>query len=266
MMKTVIQDITIGYSDSGKGIPLVFLHAFPLSRTMWNPQIEALARSYRAITIDLRGHGESDTVLWNCTLDDYAADVIGLLDQLQIARAVFVGLSMGGYIAFSLLRHNPDRVQALVLADTRAQADTKEGKEGRRTMAQVAFKQGASAIADLMIPKLLAEATIRQSPNLTDQVRSMILQATPAGIVVDLMAMAARPDSTDLLGKVTCPTLIIVGENDVATPLSESQYLADRIPGSTFRVIPSAGHLSNFEQPVLFNQILEDFLKKIWSH
>ena len=262
-MKAVINGITISYTDQGKGTPLIFIHAFPLSQAMWQPQVDVLCASYRIITLDLRGHGESDAMLWNWTLDDYAADVIGLLDHLSIAQAVFIGLSMGGYTVFSLYRHFADRIQAMVLADTRAQADSAEGKAGRRGMAQIAFKEGTAAIADLMIPKLLAPSTIQRRPDMVEQVRRMILQTPPPGIVVDLMAMAARPDSTDLLPLITCPTLILVGEEDVATPVAESRYLADRIPGSMLVTIPEAGHLSNFEQPQIFNLSLNTFLHRL---
>jgi 3-oxoadipate enol-lactonase len=261
-VKTVIDGMTIGYTDQGTGTPLVFIHAFPLSKSMWQPQVDALQDTYRVITIDLGGHGESDLVPWNDSLDGYAKGVVHLLDYLRMAQAVFVGLSMGGYTLFSIYRHFSDRVKALVLADTRAQADSEEGKAGRQSMAEVAFKDGASAIADIMLPKLLAPSTIEQRPEITEQVRQMILQTSTAGIVVDLVAMAARPDSTDLLSTITCPTLVIVGEEDQATPVTESQYLAQRIPGSTFVTIPQAGHLSNFEQPAAFNQALHSFLEK----
>ena len=261
-MKTVIDGMTVGYTDQGNGTPLVFIHAFPLSKTMWQPQVDAMKDTYRVITIDLGGHGESDIVLWNDSLDGYAKNVIRLLDHLEIAQAVFVGLSMGGYTLFSIYRHYADRVKAIVLADTRAQADSEERKAGRQSMAEVAFKDSASAIADLMLPKLLAPATIEQRPEIVEQVRQMILQTSTAGIVVDLVAMAARPDSTDLLSTITCPTLVIVGEDDQATPVAESQYIAQRIPGSIFVTIPQAGHLSNFEQPAAFNQALNSFFGK----
>jgi 3-oxoadipate enol-lactonase len=261
-VKAVINGVTVGYTDQGNGTPLVFVHAFPLSKSMWQPQVDALSDSYRVVTIDLRGHGESDTVLWNDTLDDYAENVIGLLDYLGISQAIFIGLSMGGYTLFSIYRNYTDRVQAMILADTRVQADSEEGKAGRRAMAQVAFNDGASAIADMMLPKLLAPSTIEHRPEMVEQVRQMILQTPTTGIIVDLMAMAARPDSTDLLPNITCPTLVIVGEDDQATPVAESQYIAQGIHGSTFVTIPQAGHLSNFEQPATFNQALISFLEK----
>ena len=262
MVKAVIKGVTVGYTNQGNGTPLVFIHAFPLSKTMWQPQVDALKDTYRVITIDLGGHGESDIVLWNDTLDDYAKDVIGLLDHLGIAQAVFVGLSMGGYTLFSIYRNYANRVIAMVLADTRAQADSEEGKAGRRSMAEVAFSDGAPAIANLMLPKLLAPSTIEHYPEIVEQVRQMILQTSTAGIVVDLVAMAARPDSTDLLPTITCPTLVIVGEDDQATPVPESQYIAQGIPGATLVTIPQAGHLSNVEQPATFNQALKSFLQK----
>jgi len=260
MLKAVINEIKVAYTDEGQGTPLVFLHAFPLSNVMWQPQIHALVDSYRVITLDLRGHGESDALLWNFTLDEFAKDVIGLLDHLNIVQAVFIGLSMGGYTLLSLYRNFPERVKAMVLADTRAQADSQEGKAGRRAMAQLAHKAGASAIADVMLPKLLAPTTLQQRPEIVNQVRTMILHTPPEGIIVDLMAMAARPDSTDLLSKITCPTLVIVGEDDIATPVADSHYMAKRIAGSTLVTIPGAGHLSNFEQPAAFNQALQNFL------
>ena len=260
-MKALIHGINLAYTDEGHGTPLVFLHAFPLSKAMWRPQVPVLVGSYRVITIDLRGHGESDVLLWNFTLDDYANDVIGLLDHLNIGEAVFIGLSMGGYILFSVWRNFRDRVKAFVLADTRAEADSEEGKAGRLAMSQIAHREGVSAIAEMMLPKLLAPLTVQQGPGIVEQVRQMILQTPKEGIMVDLMAMAARPDSTDLLSTITSPTLIVVGEHDVATPLTASRFMAERISGSTLATIPGAGHLSNFEQPSVFTEILQNFFR-----
>ena len=228
-MKTYINGINLAYTDSGKGHPLVFIHAFPLSRLMWLPQVEALSKQYRGITLDLRGHGESDTLLWNFTLEDYAKDVYALLQHLNVPQATFIGLSMGGYTLFALYRMFPDTVSRLVLADTRAQSDDKEGKAGRLSMAQTAYNKGPAAIADIMIPKLLAPSTVEKRKDIVEKVREMILENQSSGFVVDLMAMAARQDSTSLLSQITCPTLVIVGNNDVATPPSESQYNVDRI-------------------------------------
>ncbi len=262
-MQAKINGITLAYTDQGTGLPVVFLHAFPLNRTMWAEQEAALSSRFRVITIDLRGHGESDAPLWHYTLDQAADEVIGFLDHLSIRQAVFVGLSMGGYVLFALYRKYADRVQGLVLADTRAQADTAEGKEARFQMAQIAYKNGPSAIADIMIPKLLSPTTIQTRPELVRRVRTMIEGTQVSGIAGDLMAMAERPDSIALLKQITCPTQIIVGEQDLATPPCDAKLMADRIPDARLAIIPGAAHLSNMEQPGLFNETIRSVVATV---
>ena len=258
-MKTHINGINLSYTDQGEGVPLVFIHAFPLSSAMWEPQIKKFSKNYRVIAIDLRGHGESEASLWHFTLDDYAEDIHALLTHMSITQATFIGLSMGGYTLFSLYRQFPELVKAMVLANTRAQADSKEAKAGRFGMAQTAFLKGPQAIAELMMPKILAPSTIEYRKDIVDRIRSIILKNQASGIIVDLMAMAQRPDSTTLLSKISCPTLIIVGEHDIATPPAEAHYMNDRIPDSTLVTIPQAGHMSNLEQSDAFNRALSDF-------
>jgi len=262
-MKTQINGITIAYSDRGTGLPIIFLHAFPLNRTMWATQEHALSSQFRIITIDLRGHGESDAPLWRYTLEQSADDVNALLDQLAIQQALFVGLSMGGYVLFAFYRKYARRVKGLVLADTRAQADTAEGKEGRFQMAQTAYKKGPSAIADIMIPKLLSPTTIQTRPEIVQHVRAVIEGNQISGIAGDLMAMAERPDSIPLLKQIICPTQIIVGELDQATPPSDAKLMADHIPRARLAVIPNAAHLANLEQPGAFNQIVAAFASEV---
>lgn len=260
-MKTQINGMTIGYHDHGAGMPLVFLHAFPLNRTMWKPQEEALSRRFRTITIDFRGHGESDAPLWRYSLEQYADDVAGLLDHLGVRQAVLIGLSMGGYVSFAFYRKYADRVRGLVLADTRAQADSEEARAGRFAMAQTAYRQGAGAVADIMLPKLLGATSARTKPELAVQIRNIIESNDPSGIIVDSMAMADRPDSTPLLPRIACPTLVIVGDEDQPTPPAEARFMAQAIPGAALAVIAGAGHLSNAEQPERFNEVVEKFLE-----
>lgn len=262
-MKAQVNGITVAYDDKGTGLPLIFLHAFPLDRRMWAPQAEALSSRFRVVTIDLRGHGESDAPLWHYTLDQAAEDVRGLLDRLSIQQAVYVGLSMGGYILFAFYRKYAARVKGLVLADTRAQADTAEGKHARFQMAQVAYTQGAAAIADIMVPKLLSPETIRARPELVASVRAMIEGTQMSGLVCDLMAMAERPDSIPLLPQIMCPTQVIVGELDPTTPLSDATVMADRIPGARLAVIPGAAHLANLEQPEAFTRVVRSFAQEL---
>jgi 3-oxoadipate enol-lactonase len=262
-MQVQVNGITIAYNDRGTGLPIVFLHAFPLNRTMWAQQEEALSSQFRVITIDLRGHGESDAPLWRYTLEQSVDDVNALLDRLAIQQAVFAGLSMGGYILFAFYRKYAARVKGLILADTRAQADTEEGKDGRFQMAQIAYKKGPSAIADMMLLKLLSSTSIQTRPDLVQLVRTMIEGNEISGIAGDLMAMADRPDSVPLLSQITCPTQIIVGELDQATPPSDARLMADHIPNARLTLIPQAAHLTNLEQPDTFNQIVETFCTEI---
>jgi 3-oxoadipate enol-lactonase len=262
-MQTQVNGITIAYNDHGVGLPIVFLHAFPLNRSMWARQEAALSSQFRVITIDLRGHGESDAPLWCYTLEQSAADVCALLDRLSIQQAIFTGLSMGGYILFAFYRKYAARVKGLILADTKAQADTAEGKDGRFQMAQTAYKKGPSAIADIMLPKLLDPATIQTNPDLARQVRVMIEGNQISGIFGDLMAMAERPDSIPLLKQITCPTQIIVGELDQATPPSDAKLMADQIPNAHLAIIPNAAHLANLEQPEAFNDIVVTFAQEL---
>ena len=258
-MLAQVNNISLAFNDLGTGLPLVFLHAFPLNRTMWADQEKALSTQFRVITIDLRGHGESDAPLWHYSLDQAADDVCGLMDHLSIRQPILVGLSMGGYIALAFYRKYAERVKGLVLADTRAQADTEDGKRARFEMAQTAYKQGPSAIADIMIPKLLSPGTIQTRPELVQRVRGMIEGNQVSGIAGDLMAMAARPDSTPLLQRISCPTQIIVGELDVPTPPADARLMSEKIPNARLAVIPGAGHLSNLEQPELFNESIRSF-------
>ena len=262
-MKAHINGIDLAYSDEGQGSPIVFLHAFPLNRTMWTPQVEGLKNQYRVITIDLRGHGESDAPMWRYTLEQFADDIITLLQHLGIPHATFVGLTMGGYILFALVRKYPEYVGALVLADTRAQADTPEAKTTRFSMAQVAYRRGSTAIADLMLPKLLSPSGIKTNHALIAQLRTIITGNQISGIIGDLMAMAERPDATSLAQTINVPTLVLVGDQDIPSPPDEMKTMAAHIPEATFTVIPQAGHLSNLENPDAFNEALFKFLGEL---
>lgn len=262
-MKQQIGQIELEWEEAGRGTPVVLLHAFPLNRKMWAPQVAALAAKYRVITPDFRGHGESGTAAEDSTMERLAEDVRNLLDHLKLERIVLGGLSMGGYVAFAFFRRWPERVAALILADTRASADTEEGRKARFETAAVAEREGSGAIAEPMLPKLLAAATHERQPEIVAAVRAMILEASPAGIAAALRGMAARPASQDLLPQIKVPTLIFVGEHDVLTPPADSEAMAKAIPGSTLVKIPAAGHLSNLEQPTVFNRKLQEFLAKV---
>src|SRR5262245_51207794 len=220
-MKTDINGVTIAYEDRGTGPAIVFLHAFPLNRNMWAPQAAILSRRFRTISIDLRGLGESDAPYWRYSLEQYARDVKEVLARLGIEKAVFVGLSMGGYLEFTLYRLYPEMMLGLVLADTRAEADKPEQIQWRFNLAQRTAAQGAAAVIEEMLPKLLAPTRYDRDPNLVVQVKAMLSAAPVPGIIGALTAIAERPDSTDLLSVITIPALVVVGADDVLTPTAD---------------------------------------------
>jgi pimeloyl-ACP methyl ester carboxylesterase len=249
----------LAHADVGRGLPVVLLHAFPLNRTMWEPQIAALFGECRCIAPDLRGFGDSPRS-GPYSMDRYADDVVALLDALQIDRAVVGGLSMGGYIALALWRRHRNRIRALVLADTRSGADNDEGKQKRGELIALAQSEGSSAVADRQVTGLLGKSTREKQPELVDRIRSIMAGESPDGIVGALEAMRNRPDSTPLLAGIDVPTLIVVGDEDVLTPPKEARAMHAAIRGSRLEVIPGAGHLSNLERPAAFNAALSDFV------
>jgi len=239
---------------------LLLLHAFPLNARMWERQLALAAGGWRVIAPQLRGFdgGAADPAA--ATIDDYAGDVIDLLDALHVDEAVVGGLSMGGYIAFGILRHAARYVHALVLADTKAEADSPEAVEGRKRLIALARDKGPPAIADDMIPKLLGETTRRERPAVVEQVRALVLSSSTEAITAAIGALMTRPDSTPLLPTIHVPTLILVGEEDTVTPPAAAEGMHHAIAGSELVRIPRAGHLANLEQPDLFDAALARFL------
>jgi pimeloyl-ACP methyl ester carboxylesterase len=254
----------MAYEMSGAGdVPRVLLHGFPFNRTLWREQVEAFSGRYRVITVDLRGHGETPATLDPATMEDMAEDVAALLDGLRVERVVLGGLSMGGYVALAFCRLFPERVRALILADTRAQADTGEARLAREETAARALSDGMHTIADAMLPKLLAPSTQEERPEVVARVREMILNTDPQGAASALRGMAVRRDQTEFLGEINCPALIIVGQLDRITPPSDAEMLKRGIRGSRLEVIAGAGHVSNIESPAEFNRALENFLREL---
>ena len=250
----------IAYDDIGGGEPVVFLHAFPLNRTMWAPQTSALAAEWRCLTIDTRGFGESPAS-GPCTVDRYADDVVAVLDHAGIDHATIVGLSMGGYVAFALWRRASDRVRALVLADTRAAADSPDGVARRRELIALARSAGPGTVAERQLVGLLGKTTRERRPEVEATARTIAESATVDGIVGALEALIARPDSTATLETISVPTLVIAGEEDVITPPKEARAMHDAVLGSRLQILARAGHLSNLETPAAFNVVLSEFLR-----
>ena len=256
-----VRGIELAYEVSGEGLPVVLLHGFPFNRTLWREQVAALRERFRVITVDLRGHGETTaTHDAPATMKEMAEDVAALLDELHLERVVLGGLSMGGYVVLAFYRLFPECVRALVLADTRPQADTDEARLGREETAARALSQGMQIIADAMLPKLLVPSTHAERPGIVARVRDMILNTDPQGAASALRGMAVREDQTELLRKIICPTLIIVGRLDAITPFADSAFMYREIRGAHMEVLEGAAHVSNLERPAEFNRALIDFL------
>lgn len=260
-MFTSINGFRCSFTDAGNGQTILFVHGFPLSRAIWQPQVEALEKNFRVITPDLRGHGESSAPAGVYTMDVFAADLQALIAERKCGPVVLVGHSMGGYISLAFYRKFPQSVRALVLFCTRATADTAEGKSVRENLAQRAEREGPVAVAEQMLPKMLA-ASAAARPDLVEQVRQMILSTSLNGLTGSLRGMAARLSSLELLPKINVPTLVVAGENDAIIPTAESAALAAAIPHAELAVIPQAGHLASLENPGAVESALRAFLEK----
>jgi 3-oxoadipate enol-lactonase len=240
---------------------LLLIHAFPVNARMFEHQLALADLGWRVIAPHLRRFDGGDSDPAAQSIDDYTGDIIDLLDALHVDSAVIGGVSLGGYIAFAMFRHDSRRFQALLLADTKSDADTPDAVEGRKRMLQLVREKGAAAVADEMIPKLLGNTTRARQPAAVAQVRALVLSNSTAAIADAIGALMTRPDSTPLLPTIQCPTLIIVGEEDTVTPKTLAEAMHRAIAGSELVAIPAAGHLANLEQPAAFNAALARFLE-----
>ncbi len=244
--------VSLHYLDEGEGDPILLLHAFPLNAESFRPQIDALSKRYRLLMPDHRGFGRSGLAPGQemTEMSQLARDALALLDHLMIPTTVIGGLSMGGYAAMALLRHDPSRVRGLLLADTRAVEDNDAGKKRREELARATLERGSQVLVDAFLPQLLSA---NAAPALRQQV----------GQMAALRGMAARGDSQDILARYGGPALIVVGEKDALTPVENSTQMLNLMSGAKLVVIPGAGHLSNIEAPEAFNRSLDDFLSQL---
>lgn len=256
-----VNDIDMHVKLTGSGVPLVMLHGFPLNLTMWDAQIDALASHCRVIAPDQRGFGHTPLGSRALTIKQLAHDLAALLDAMAVRDpAIICGLSMGGYVALVFQRIFPARVKALLLCDTRANADTPDAAADRLALAERVRQTGSGAVVDTMLPKLLGATTVAQQPELVDRVRAMMLGTSPDTMAAALRALAARPDSTPSLPQISVPTLAVVGEQDAITPPEVMNAMADAIPNCQRTIIAGAGHLSPMECPQKFNAAVTVFL------
>lgn len=265
MSLKIVRGISIGYDEYGSGIPLVLLHGHPFNRSMWQDQKETLESICRVITPDLRGYGETTVVPGKTTMEEFAGDLAALLDALGIDRIILGGLSMGGQIVFEFYRQFPERVRALLLADTQPQVDTEEARAARYVTAERILDEGMQEFGEELLPKLLAKETIVSQPNVVSRVRHMIMNTKPEGAAAALRGRAERRDYTPLLHEIAVPTQIIVGSEDEFTPIQDAEVMNRGIAGSQLAIIEGVGHMPNMERPSEFNAVLKQFLVPIAS-
>ncbi len=252
----------LNYRERGGGTTLALLHAFPLSSEMWEPQLAGLADVCRMVAVDMRGFGRTPLGGEAYSLDDLAGDLVDLMDRLGVERFVLGGLSMGGYVALACQRRFDDRLQGLLLADTRAGVDAPAARERRyQTIAQVEA-HGTGELSRTMPGSLLGKTTQAQQPELVARVSAWIERTDPAAVIAAQRAMAERPDATAQLATIQVPTLVIVGEEDALSPPAEAAAMVRDLPNAQLALIPRAGHLSNLEYPEGFNRAVRDFMSR----
>lgn len=255
-------EIDIAVDEQGSGDAVLFIHGHPFNRSMWQPQVDALASRYRVIAPDLRGYGDSglgDASI-PTTLEMFAGDLAALLDRLRVEKACVIGLSMGGQIAMEFARAFPARTNGLVLAATFARAETPEGVKQRNRMADELLQDGMAGPGCEMLPKLIGKTSLRRMPALAAQVYQMIVSTDPRGAAAALRGRAMRRDYTEFLGTLHVPALIIVGTEDAYTSVEEATSLHERMAGSRLEVFSDVGHMPNLEESARFNRVLSDFV------
>lgn len=262
-LRLTVNGVSLAVEVRGEGPAVLFVHGYPLNRTLWQHQVGALT-GFRRIAPDLRGLGLSDAPDLGYSMATYADDLAALLDALHADQVVICGLSMGGYVALEFARRYRSRLRGLVLMSTRAEADSPEARKAREAAMQVARERGADAIAAQMITKLFAPGAAGAMPQVVDRIREMMEASPVKGIVGALSAMRDRPDSTGTLTELEgLPTLVVIGDQDQVIPPAVGRAIAAAIPNAVLNVIPGAGHLPPVEQPIATTRVLAEFLQSL---
>jgi pimeloyl-ACP methyl ester carboxylesterase len=259
-MIAMTNGVQSAFTDQGEGLPLVFIHGFPLSRGAWSKQVDAFQETHRVIAPDLRGFGESGASSGPVFMNRYAEDIHALLMHLGTGPVVLAGHSMGGYVALAFAKAFPELLRGLVLVGTKAGGDAPEVAAARRASAEKVRKEGIASVVESMAPKMLSAGNTDAGMALA--VRNLMQPASPEGVIGALLGMAERPDAGAWVGMLRVPTLVVAGADDILILPSESQSLAKAIPEAQLTLIPKAGHLVAFEQPVAFNEALSVWLTR----
>lgn len=267
MPRINIGEVELNVADVGEGPAIVFVHGFPLDHSMWQAQIDEFSSSHRVITPDLRGFGQSGIATGTVTMQQFADDVAALLDVMHVDQPVtFCGLSMGGYIGWQFFKRHRSKLARLIQCDTRAIADTPEGRKQRLKAADTTLEKGAGSLVETMLARLFAEELLfsehaqNHQPDIVRATREVMLTTNPQSIAAAQRGMAERPDVTEMLGQIDVPTLILCGEHDAISPAEEMRGISAAIPGAQYVEIAGAGHMSPLEKPAEVNSAIQQFL------
>ena len=263
----IVNDMVVSYSDLGpdEAPVIIFIHGFPLNKTIWNMQVDALKDNFRVIAYDIRGHGESDTGNDPFTIDLFVTDLIRFMDTLKINKASLCGLSMGGYIALKAVESNSNRFESLVLIDTTCMADLPKAKEKRMKAIENIIKDGVYKYADGSLNNLFAPESLLSKSDEMLSVKKMIINTSELSLCSTLLALASRQESCSKLTEINIPVLILIGVKDKIIPRAAAKFMHKKIKNSTLKLIETAGHLSNLENPKVFNDYLNDFFDPIFK-
>jgi len=265
MKRVTIGDAEICYEVIGDGAPVVLLHPFPANHELWLPAAQSLASRYRLILPDLRGHGESGVGEGPASMAKHAVDLARVLDAEGVGRAPLLGVSIGGYVLFEFWRRFRGRVAALGLCNTKAQADTAEGRAGRLQAADSVLEHGLEPFFESMVPKLMGETTRKTRPDLVEGALRMMRKMSPEDVAMVQRGMAERADSMPTLKTINVPTLILTGDEDLLTGMPEAELMRQNISGSQMKVVAKAGHYSPWERPEEVGKIIRQFLDSVVS-
>jgi 3-oxoadipate enol-lactonase len=266
-IKLMVNDLMVNYTDAGpdEAPVIIFIHGYPLNKSMWDKQVDALMDNFRVIAYDIRGHGESDAGNEAFSIDLFVDDLIGFMDALRIHKVSLCGLSMGGYIALKAIESYPERFEALVLSDTSCLADSPEAKEKRMKAIESIIQKGVAQYADDSVKNFFPQESFTTSAEVISSVKEMIINTSELSLCSTLLALSSRLETCTGLPDIKVPVLILVGEKDGITPPSASNFMHENIKKSSLEVINRAGHLSNLENPEEFNKHLKLFFNSVYS-
>jgi pimeloyl-ACP methyl ester carboxylesterase len=261
-MGKYVNGIAVYEHGDRNNTPIIFIHGFPYNSTMWAQQIKKLKESYYCIAYDVRGLGDTPPGDGQFTMEMFVDDLFSVMDSLDLEKPVVTGFSMGGYITLRAAEREPERFRALILCDTKAEADDDAARIKRAGAISTIDKDGLETFTSSFIPMTFGDNAPQQIPESYNAILEQATNESPVGVKGCLLAMAARTDTSAILGNIDVPTLLLVGEDDTLTPPSVMKEMHEKIAGSDMVTIPEVGHMSPVENPESVTQSIQEFLTK----